>query len=141
MKMEGDNDQKQLEEEGLISSYTWITAQHGGKSGQELKAGTWMQELKQRPWRNTADWLASHGLLSLLSCTLRDHFPRDSTTHRELCPPMSITKNKNKTKQNKTKQNNAWQTCLQADLMETFFFPCSTCFFQMTLACVKLTDK
>lgn len=26
---------------------------------QELKAGSWKQELKQRPWSNTAYWLAS----------------------------------------------------------------------------------
>jgi hypothetical protein len=25
------------------------------------RAGTWRQKLKQRPWRNTADWLAHHG--------------------------------------------------------------------------------
>jgi hypothetical protein len=31
------------------------------------RAGTWRQELMQRPWRSAAYWLAPHGLLSLLS--------------------------------------------------------------------------
>lgn len=29
------------------------------------RAGTWKQELKRRPWRSAASWLAHHGLLSL----------------------------------------------------------------------------
>jgi hypothetical protein len=36
---------------------------HEEKSGQKLRAGTWRQELKQelkqRPWRSSAYWLAS----------------------------------------------------------------------------------
>jgi hypothetical protein len=36
-----------------------VTVHSQGKPRQELKAGTWKQELKQRPWRNTAFWLAS----------------------------------------------------------------------------------
>lgn len=32
----------------------------------ELRAGTWRQELKQRPSRNFALWFVPHGLLSLL---------------------------------------------------------------------------
>jgi hypothetical protein len=31
----------------------------------EVRAGTWEQELKQKPWRRVAYWLAPHGLLSL----------------------------------------------------------------------------
>jgi hypothetical protein len=34
-----------------------LPVHHEGKPGLELKAGTWRQELKQRPWRNTADRL------------------------------------------------------------------------------------
>ena len=49
---------------------------NAGKSGQALKAGTWRQELKQRPWRSTDYWLAPHGLLSLLSYSYQDHQPR-----------------------------------------------------------------
>lgn len=37
--------------------------------------GTWMQELKQRPWRDVAYWLLLHGLLGLLSYTTEDHLP------------------------------------------------------------------
>lgn len=52
---------------------------HWRKSGQELKAGTWRQELKQRPYRNAAYRLARHGLLSQLGCTSHDHLPKGST--------------------------------------------------------------
>ena len=31
------------------------------------RAGTWRQELMQRPWKSAAYWLAHHGSLSLLS--------------------------------------------------------------------------
>jgi hypothetical protein len=34
----------------------------------------------QRPWRKSAFWLVSHGLLSLLSYTAKDHLPRGDTT-------------------------------------------------------------
>lgn len=39
---------------------------HEGKPRQGLEAGTAKQELKQRPSRDAANWLAFHGLLSLL---------------------------------------------------------------------------
>lgn len=41
------------------------------KSGQEFKAETWRQELKQKIWRNVAHWLVPHRLLSLRSFFLR----------------------------------------------------------------------
>ena len=47
------------------------------KSGLELK-----QELMQRPWRDVPYWLASPGLLSLLSYRTQDHQPRDGPTHK-----------------------------------------------------------
>ena len=34
---------------------------------QELRAGIWRQELRQRPWRNAAYWLPPDALLNLLS--------------------------------------------------------------------------
>lgn len=34
---------------------------------QELRAGPWIQDWKQRPWRSGDDWLARHSLLRLLS--------------------------------------------------------------------------
>ena len=35
-----------------------------------------------------AHWLASLGLLSLLSYSTQDYQPRDETTHNGLCPPL-----------------------------------------------------
>jgi hypothetical protein len=50
-------------------------------SGLELKQVR-KQELMQRPWRNVLYWLASPGLLSLLSYRTQDYQPRDGTTHK-----------------------------------------------------------
>jgi hypothetical protein len=44
------------------------------------------QELMQRPWRDVTYWLASPGLLSLLSYRTQDFQPRDGTTHNR--PPL-----------------------------------------------------
>ena len=51
------------------------------------RAGTWGQELMQRPWTGAAYLLAPHGLLSLLSYRTQDHQPRDGPTHNGLGPP------------------------------------------------------
>jgi hypothetical protein len=51
------------------------------KSGLELKQVR-KQELMQRPWRDVLYWLASPGLLSLLSYRTQDYQPRDGTTHK-----------------------------------------------------------
>ena len=60
--------------------FNWLNIRvHWEMSGQELKAGTWRQELKQRPWRSAVYWLASHGFLNLLSYTPQDHLARGST--------------------------------------------------------------
>jgi hypothetical protein len=57
----------------------------------------------QRPWRDIPYWLASPGLLSLLSYRTQDYQPRDGTTTRG--PPHLITNCEN---------------ALQLDLMEAF---------------------
>jgi hypothetical protein len=51
------------------------------KSGLELKQVR-KQELMQRPWRDVLYWLASRGLLSLLSYRTQDYQPRDGPTHK-----------------------------------------------------------
>jgi hypothetical protein len=101
-------DQKQLGEE-RVYFILQLRAQHPRKPGQELKAGIWSRDLIQRPWRSTARWPVSHGLLSLLPYPILDHLPRDGTTHsgQGLLTPI-IT------------QENALQSCLQANLMESF---------------------
>ena len=59
----------------------------GHSALREAKAGTWRQELKQRLRKNTADRLAPHGLLSLLSYIARDHMLRGDSTLSELSLP------------------------------------------------------
>jgi hypothetical protein len=44
----------------------------------------------QRPWRDVTYWLASPGLLSLLSYRTQDHQPRDGTTHKGPSHPWSL---------------------------------------------------
>jgi hypothetical protein len=51
------------------------------KSGLELKQVR-KQELMQKPWRDVPYWLASPGLLSLLSYRTQDYQPRDGPTHK-----------------------------------------------------------
>jgi hypothetical protein len=58
---------KQVGEERVYSAYTFhIPVYHQRKSGLELKQDR-KQELMQRPWRDVTYWLASPGLLSMLS--------------------------------------------------------------------------
>jgi hypothetical protein len=58
-----------------------IAVHHQRKSGLELKQVR-KQKLMQRPWRDVLCWLASPGLLSLLSYRTQDYQPRDGTTHK-----------------------------------------------------------
>jgi hypothetical protein len=51
------------------------------KPGLELKQVR-KQELMQRPGRDVLYWLASPGLLSLLSYRTQDYQPRDGSTHK-----------------------------------------------------------
>jgi hypothetical protein len=51
----------------------------GTQAGQEAEA---MQSL----WRDVTYWLASLGLLSLLSYRIQDYQPRDGSTHKEPFP-------------------------------------------------------
>ena len=52
-------------------------------------------EVGVRGWGDAVYWLASHGLLSLLSYRTQDHQPWDGTVPRELGPPTSIIKEEN----------------------------------------------
>jgi hypothetical protein len=73
---------KQVREERVYSAYTFhIAVDHQRKSGLELKQVR-KQELMQRPWRDVTYWLASPGLLSLLSYKTQDYQPRDGPTHK-----------------------------------------------------------
>jgi len=59
---------------------------HDGKSRRELKAGTWRQKPKQRPWRGCCYCLTPPDLLSLLSYIIQDHLPRGCIAHSGLAP-------------------------------------------------------
>jgi hypothetical protein len=64
------HDQEQLGKERIYFILQLIVHQ----SEEELKAGTWRQELMQRLWRGAAYWLAPHGFFSLLSFFLSFFF-------------------------------------------------------------------
>jgi hypothetical protein len=72
---------KQVGEERVYLAYTSILlfitkeARTGTQAGQEAGA-------EQRPWRDVLYWLASLGLLSLLSYRTQDYQPRDGPTHK-----------------------------------------------------------
>jgi hypothetical protein len=77
---------KQVGEERVYSAYTFHIAVHyQRKSGQELKQVK-KQELMQRPWRDVSYWLASPGLLSLLSYRTQEYQPRNDSTHKGPSP-------------------------------------------------------
>ena len=83
------HDQTQLGEERVCLAYASV--HHQRKSGQKVRAGTWRQELMQRPWGVAAYWLAPHGLLSLLSYKTQDQQAMNGTTHNGLGSPLPIT--------------------------------------------------
>jgi len=70
---------------GLFSLHFHIAVHHQRKPGLELKQVR-EQELMQRPWRDVTYWLASSGLLSLLSYRTQEYQSRDGTTHSGLGP-------------------------------------------------------
>jgi hypothetical protein len=80
---------KQVGEERVYSAYTFtlLFIPKGSQDRSSQRAGTWRQELMQRPWRDAAYWLVSSGLLSLLSYRIQDYQPRDGPTHNGLGPP------------------------------------------------------
>ena len=98
---------KQVGEKGfyLAHASTLLFIIEGSQGRNSNMAESWRQELMQKPWRGAAYWLASHGLLSLLSYRTQDHQSRDGTINYELGPSPLMTN---------------WENALQPDLMETF---------------------
>jgi hypothetical protein len=72
---------KQLGRKGFIQLTLPYCCSSPRKSGLELKQAR-KQELMQKPWRDVLYWLASPGLLSLLSYRTQDCQPRDGPTHK-----------------------------------------------------------
>jgi hypothetical protein len=77
--------EKQLGRKGFIQLTLPYCCSSPRKSGLELKQVR-KQELMQRPWRAVLYWLASPGLLSLLSYRTQDYQPRDGPTHKGPSP-------------------------------------------------------
>jgi hypothetical protein len=79
---------KKVREERVYSVYTstllFITK--GSQNRNSHRAGTWRQELMQRPWRGADYWLAFPGFLSLLSHRTQGYQARDGTTHNGTSP-------------------------------------------------------
>jgi hypothetical protein len=65
---------------GLFRLHFHIAVHHQKKSGLELKQVR-KQELMQRPWRDATNWLASPGLLSLLSYRTQDFLPHNGPSY------------------------------------------------------------
>jgi hypothetical protein len=76
-------------EKDLFSLHLHIAVHQQRKSGVELKQVR-KQEMLQRPWRDAPYWLASPGLLNLLSYRTQDYQPRDGTTHSGPSHPLSL---------------------------------------------------
>jgi hypothetical protein len=77
---------KEVGENRVYSAYTFhIAVHHQRKSGVELKQVR-KKELMQRPRRDVTYWLASPGLLSLLSYRTQDYQPRGGPTHKGPLP-------------------------------------------------------
>jgi hypothetical protein len=66
---------------GLFGLHFHTACSSPRKSGLELKQVR-KQDPMQRPWRDVLYWLASPGLLSLLSYRTQDYQPRDGPTHK-----------------------------------------------------------
>jgi hypothetical protein len=84
---------KQIVEERIYSAYisTLLFITKGGQNWNSHWAGTWRQKLMQRSWKGVTYWLASLGLLSLVSYRTQDYQHRDDTTYNALVPPSFIT--------------------------------------------------
>ena len=120
------HEQKQLGEERvyLVSTSRSLFIIRNHQDRNSNRAGTWRQELMQRPWRDTAYWLSHHSLLSLLSYRIQGHLPRNGTTHIGQDPPPSITN-----------YENSPQPYLMGGIC-----PIEAPSSLMTLACVELTE-
>jgi hypothetical protein len=84
---------RQVGEERVYSAYTstLMFVIKGSQDRSSHGVGAWRQELKQRPRRGAAYWLASPALLSMPSYRTQDHQPRDGTTHNGLGPSSLFT--------------------------------------------------
>jgi hypothetical protein len=73
---------QEVEKKRVYSAYTstllFITEE--SQDWNSHRIGTWRIEMMQKPWRDAAYWIASPGLLSLLSYRTQDYQPSDGTT-------------------------------------------------------------
>jgi hypothetical protein len=86
--------QKQVGEERVYWAYIYfcVVVPDWMKSEQELQQGRNLEAwLDAESIEGAAEWLAPHGLLSLLSYRTQDHQPRSGITHCGLGPSLPIT--------------------------------------------------
>jgi hypothetical protein len=85
--------QKALGKERVYLAYiaTPLFTIEGSQDRNSNRAGTWRQELMQRPWRGVSYWLALYGLIILLSHRTQNHQPRDGTPKMGWVLPLSVT--------------------------------------------------
>jgi hypothetical protein len=77
---------KQVGEEKVYSDYTstLLLITKGSLDWKHKQVRK--QELMQKPWRDVTYWIASPGLLSLLSYRTPDYQPRDGPAHKGPSP-------------------------------------------------------
>ena len=77
---------KQVGEEKVYSAYTstLLLITKGSQDRNSSRSGS---RSMKRPWRDVPYWLASPGLLSLLSYRTQDYQSRDGTTHNKPSHP------------------------------------------------------
>lgn len=91
-------------------------------------AGTWKQELRQKPWKKLVYWFAFQGLLSLLSYTTQDQCPSVGYIHSDLGTPSS-----------RINEENTWQTRLCTRIMKAFS-SIEGISSEVTVACVNFIN-
>jgi hypothetical protein len=70
------HDKKHIGKEKVYSAYTStcsLSCPEGSQDSNSRKAGTWSQELMQRPWESAAHWFLHHDLFNLHSYRIQNY--------------------------------------------------------------------
>ena len=86
---------KQVGEERVYSAYTSISLLiiEGSQDRNSNRAGSWRQELMQRPWKDAAYWIVPYACSVCFLAVLRATSPRTAPpTMSWACPYQSLIK-------------------------------------------------